>query len=75
MEIENAIFQDMESFGKKRIFKMTIDKFWIFVSKNSKNFLTWIYRSVAVNTVNVMFLHFAIYNTKHNTPNHYKIYC
>ena len=42
MEIENAIFQDMESFGKKRIFKMTIDKFWIFVSKNSKNFLTWI---------------------------------
>ena len=27
MEIENAIFQDLESFGKKKIFKMDMAKF------------------------------------------------
>jgi len=26
MEIENAIFQDLESFGKERIFKMAMKK-------------------------------------------------
>ena len=30
MEIENAIFQDLESFGKERIFKIAVEKFWIF---------------------------------------------
>ena len=41
MEIENAIFQDLESFGKGRIFKMAMEKFWIFVEKNSKSILKW----------------------------------
>jgi len=41
MEIENAFFQDLESFGKERIFKMVIEKFWIFVWKNSKNTVKW----------------------------------
>jgi len=31
MEIENAIFQDVGRFGKKRIFKMAMKNFWIFV--------------------------------------------
>ena len=39
VEIENSIFQGLESFGNERIFKMAIEKFWIFVCKNSKNIL------------------------------------
>ena len=41
IEIENAIFQDLESFGKERIFKMAVEKFWIFVWKNYRNILEW----------------------------------
>ena len=33
MEIEYAIFQDLESFGKESILKMAIEKFWILVWK------------------------------------------
>jgi len=36
MEIENFIFQDLESFGKARMFKMTMDNIWFCVWKNSK---------------------------------------
>ena len=39
MEIENAIFHDLESFGKERIFRMAMEK--CFVWKNSKNILKW----------------------------------
>ena len=39
VEIENYIFQGLDSFGNERIFKMAIEKFWIFVYKNSKNIL------------------------------------
>ena len=39
MKIENAIFQDLESFGKERIFKMAMKKFCIFVWKNPINVL------------------------------------
>ena len=42
MEIENAIFQDLEIFGKERIFKMNMEKFWIFVWRDSKNILKWL---------------------------------
>ena len=63
MEIENAIFQDLESFRKERIFKMVVEKCLIFVWKNSKNILKWIKLSVVVNTVYVVFVHFTIYNT------------
>ena len=41
MEIENAIFQDLENFGKERITKLAMEKFWIFVWKNSENILQW----------------------------------
>ena len=30
MEIENAIFQDLKNFGKERIFRMAMEKFWMF---------------------------------------------
>ena len=33
IEIESAVFQDLESFGKERIFKMVMENFWIFVWK------------------------------------------
>ena len=36
MEINNAIFQDLESFGKEKFFKMVLEKFWIFIWENSK---------------------------------------
>ena len=42
LEIDYAIFQDLESFGKERIFRMAMEKFWIVVLKNSKNFLKWV---------------------------------
>ena len=31
LEIDNAIFQDLQCYGKMKIFKMTMEKFWIFV--------------------------------------------
>ena len=43
MEIDNAIFQDLESSGKVKIFKMAVESLWIlekiFVWKNCKNVL------------------------------------
>jgi len=33
MEIDNVILQDLESFGKGRIFKMAMEKFWILLGK------------------------------------------
>ena len=42
MEIENAIFLDLEIFRKESVFKIAMEKFWIFVWKNSKNILKWI---------------------------------
>ena len=36
LEIKNAIFQDLESFGKGRFFKMALEKFLIVVWENSK---------------------------------------
>ena len=41
MEIENAIFQDLGSLGKEKVFKMAMEEFWIFVWRNSKNILKW----------------------------------
>ena len=35
MELDNAIFQDLESFSKKKFFKMVMERFWIFW-ENSK---------------------------------------
>ena len=39
MEIENAFFQDLERFRQERNFNMDMEKFWIFVRKNSKYIL------------------------------------
>ena len=36
MEIDSSIFQDLESFGKKRFLKLAIETFLIFVWGNSK---------------------------------------
>ena len=41
MEIENAIFQDLENIEKERITSMAMEKFLIFVWKTSKNILKW----------------------------------
>ena len=41
MEIENAIFQDLESFRKEGIFKIAMEKLWSFVPKDSKNIIKW----------------------------------
>ena len=35
MEIDKAIFQDLESFGNGRSLKMAMEEFWIFVWENS----------------------------------------
>ena len=36
MEIDYAIFEDLESFGKGRFFQDGCGKFWIFVWEDSK---------------------------------------
>ena len=36
MEIDDVIFQDVESFGKEKFIKMARAKFWIFVWEHSK---------------------------------------
>ena len=41
MEVENAIFQDLENFGEKTAFKIAMEKFWIFAWKNTKNISKW----------------------------------
>ena len=42
MEIEKAIFQDLESFGKESNFQMTMEKLWIFIWKTSEIILEWV---------------------------------
>ena len=37
MEIDNAFYQGLESFGKREAFKMGMEKFWIAVWENSKS--------------------------------------
>ena len=54
--------------------RMAIEKCWSFVCKNSKNILKWMKFSIVLDTIYVMFVHFTIYNTKHNPPKNYKIY-
>ena len=54
---------DLDSFGKERISKMAMEKFWIFASKS---ILNWMQLIVILNTVYVMFVHLTLYNTKHN---------
>ena len=36
MKIDIAIFQEMESFGKEKLFKIAMEKFLIFVWENSE---------------------------------------
>ena len=62
MEIDDTIFQDLGSFGKGRIFKMAMEKLWIFVWENSRISLN------GFNTVYVLFVHFTICSIKHNSP-------
>ena len=38
MEIDNALFQDLENLRKEKFFKMAMKMFWIFVWKNSRIF-------------------------------------
>ena len=39
MEIENAIFQNLENFGKCKFFYMAMEKFWIYVLGKLSNCL------------------------------------
>ena len=55
MEIENAIYWDLESFRKERFFKMAVGEFWIFAWKWSKNILKWMYRSS--NVLNSIYIY------------------
>ena len=68
MEIKNAIFQDLECFGK-RFLKLLWKSFGFLFGKILKYPImdkTW----VILNTVYFMFAHLTIYNTEHNPPKH-----
>ena len=41
MGTENAIYQDLKSFGKARIFKIAMEKLWVFILKSSRTILKW----------------------------------
>ena len=56
---------------EKRVFKMAVDKFWIFVWKNSRNILKSMLLSFVLSTVFVIYVHFAIYNVKHDPPKYF----
>ena len=43
---------------------MAMEKFWIFIRKNSRNILKLMRLIVTLNILSVMFVHFTIYNTK-----------
>ena len=47
---------------------MAMEKFWIFVWKNSEHILEFMQLSLVLNTVYVIVVHFTIYNTKYNPP-------
>ena len=42
---------------------MLLEKFWIFVWTNFRNFLKWMELSVVLNTVYVVFVYFTMYST------------
>ena len=74
MEIENAIFQQLESFSKGRIFCIGYGNVFDISCENPNHILKWMKFSFLLSTVYVMCVHFTIYNTEHNPPNNYKIY-
>ena len=53
---------------------MAMEKFLIFVLKNSNHILKGKKLSFLVSTVYIISVHFTIYNTKHNPPKNYKMY-
>ena len=73
MEIKNAIFQDLESFGKEMIFKIAMEKFWILkISQNGCSLVSY----SALYMLCMFILPFI--NTKHNPPKNSNIaffYC
>ena len=73
METENAIFQDLESFGKKRSFQNGYGKVLDFCLERFYKHPKWMKRSVVLKTLYVMFAHFTICNTNHNQPKTHKI--
>ena len=62
MEIDNAVSQDLGSFGKRRFFKMALEKIWIFVWEILNILKLILYQSVTLNTVYAMIFHFIICN-------------
>ena len=58
MEIDNAIFKDLTSFGKDKGFKMAVKGLWIFVCENSEDLkmdITWY-----PVTMFAVFIHFTV---------------
>ena len=41
LEIDSAIFLDLQRFGKDNLFRMAMKKFSIFVRENSLKYLKW----------------------------------
>ena len=52
--INNPIFQELESFGQGKFFKMAMENFWTFVQENSK--LCQNGYNVTSNTLSVVFV-------------------
>ena len=73
MEIENAIFSDLESFGRED-FQKVFGKVLDFCLERFYKHPKWMKRSVVLKTLYVMFAHFTICNTNHNQPKTHKIY-
>ena len=64
MEIDNAIFQYLESFGTGKFFKMAMESLGFLFEK-----ILWIKIDVVLNSKYVLFPLFTVYNIRHNPPN------
>ena len=60
MEIDNAIFQDLKSFGKRKVFQNGYGSVLDFCFGKFKNTLKWIKLSVILSTVYIMFVNLTI---------------
>ena len=72
MDIDSAIFKDLESFGKRKVFQSGYGNVLDFCLGEVLTTLEWILLSVILNTVYLVFVLVTICSTKSNPPTNKK---
>ena len=68
VRVLGAIFQDLESFGKREVFQNGYGKVLDFCLGQFYDILKWITLSVVLNALYDIFVHSTICNARHNLP-------